>query len=281
MINGEEINFSIPDESLENLSDDEINKKYIQGEIRIVTEQARYPLNTISSQIVHNKDYKLDPEFQRRHRWNNKRRSALIESLIINVPIPPIFLYEYDFSSYEVMDGLQRLTAIAKFYDDEFELEGLSQWPELNGRTYSTLPDKIRKGIDRRYISSIILLNETAKTSVQADFMKQMVFDRINSGGELLTPQEKRNANFNGLFNKLCINLSSNEYLCKMWNIPEQLISPNGESLDSEERVSNGLFKDMGDVELVLRFFSYRQRGRLQRGLSLEKYLDKFLEQAN
>ncbi|EKN6348067.1 hypothetical protein DVP78_23215 [Yersinia enterocolitica] len=66
-----------------------------------------------------------------------------------------------------------------------------------------------------------------------------------------------------------------------MWNIPEQLISPNGESLDSEERVSNGLFKDMGDVELVLRFFSYRQRGRLQRGLSLEKYLDKFLEQAN
>ncbi|EKN6348121.1 DUF262 domain-containing protein, partial [Yersinia enterocolitica] len=159
----------------------------MQGEIRIVTEQARYPLNTISSQIVHNKDYKLDPEFQRRHRWNNKRRSALIESLIINVPIPPIFLYEYDFSSYEVMDGLQRLTAIAKFYDDEFELEGLSQWPELNGRTYSTLPDKIRKGIDRRYISSIILLNETAKTSVQADFMKQMVFDRINSGGELLT----------------------------------------------------------------------------------------------
>lgn len=172
----EKISFEIQNENNKELSDDEINKKYIQGEIRIVTEQARYPLSTISSQIVHNENYRLDPEFQRRHRWNNTRRSALIESLIMNVPIPPIFLYEYDFSSYEVMDGLQRLTAIAKFYDDEFELEGLTQWPELNGRRYSNLPEMIRKGIDRRYVSSIILLNETAKTSVEADFMKQMVF---------------------------------------------------------------------------------------------------------
>ncbi|ASL93801.1 DUF262 domain-containing protein [Serratia marcescens] len=281
MIPGEEVNFVIAEERTESFSDDEINKKYVQGEIRIVTEQARYPLNTISSQIVHNKDYKLDPEFQRRHRWDNIKRSALIESLIMNVPIPPIFLYEYDYSSYEVMDGLQRLTAIAKFYDDEFELEGLTQWPELNGRRYSTLPEKIKKGIDRRYVSSIILLNETAKTNVEADFMKQMVFDRINSGGELLTPQEKRNANFNGRFNKFCISLSSNKFLCLMWDIPCQSIDRAGNYYDSQERIENRFFKNMGDVELVLRYFSYRQRGRLQRGLTLEKYLDKFLQEAN
>ncbi|HFK2693950.1 TPA: DUF262 domain-containing protein [Kluyvera georgiana] len=281
ILKNEKINFDLPSDNIKKLTDEEINKKYVQGEIRIVTEQARYPLNTISGQIVHNSSYVLDPEFQRRHRWNNKKRSSLIESLIMNVPIPPIFLYEYEFSSYEVMDGLQRLTAIAKFYDDEFELEGLTQWSELNGRRYSTLPEMIRKGIDRRYVSSIILLNETAKTSEEADFMKQMVFDRINSGGELLTPQEKRNANFNGPFNKFCIRLSSNEILCKLWDIPAPTYNSDGTIIDSEERIENRFFKDMSDVELVLRFFSYRQRRELQKGMTLERYLDKYLERAN
>lgn len=52
----------------------------------------------------------------------------------MNIPIPPIFLYEYEFSKYEVMDGLQRLTAIKEFYDDKFPLEGLEYWKELNGK---------------------------------------------------------------------------------------------------------------------------------------------------
>ncbi|MCX9131473.1 DUF262 domain-containing protein [Aeromonas veronii] len=281
ILDGEIIIFEKSRENEPKLTDEEINKKYVQGEIRIVTEQARYPLSTISKQIVHNDNYKLDPEFQRRHRWNNKKRSALIESLIMNVPIPPIFLYEYEYSSYEVMDGLQRLTAIAKFYDDEFELEGLTQWPELNGRRYSTLPDMIKKGIDRRYVSSIILLNETAKTDDEADFMKQMVFDRINSGGELLSPQEKRNANYSGPFNSFCIKLSANPILCKLWDIPSPTLNQEGKFYDSEERVENKLFKDMSDVELALRFFAYRQRRSLQKGLTLEKYLDKYLESAN
>src|SRR5690606_36341848 len=127
-------------------SDEEINSKYREGEIRIVTEQARYPLNTISS-MVHSDSYKMNPEYQRRHRWTNRKRSSLIESLIMNVPIPPIFLYEYEYSSYEVMDGLQRLTAISSFYDDEFELEGLTKWPELNGKKYNKLPKLVKQGV--------------------------------------------------------------------------------------------------------------------------------------
>ena len=281
IFHGEKITLPSGLQSTSTLTDEEINEKYISGEVRIVTEQARYPLNTVSKQIVHNKNYILDPEFQRRHRWDNKRRSALIESLIMNVPIPPIFLYEFEYSNYEVMDGLQRLTAIAKFYDDEYALEGLTQWKELNGRKYSTLPDKIQKGIDRRYISSIILLNETAKTKSEADFMKKMVFDRINSGGELLSPQEKRNANYNGDFNRLCIKLSSNNFLCELWSIPQAKFDSDGKELDSIERTENPLFRNMSDVELVLRFFAYRQRKDLQKGLTLEKYLDLYLEHAN
>lgn len=258
------------------MTDEEINEKYRNGEIRIVTEQARYPLNTISS-LLKSDDYKLNPEYQRRHRWSNKKRSILIESLIMNVPLPPIFLYEYEYSAYEVMDGLQRLTAIASFYDDDYELEGLEKWSELNGKRYSKLPKLVKQGIDRRYISSIILLHETAKNSDDADYLKQMVFDRINSGGEKLTAQEKRNANFDGKLNKLCLSLSVEEALCLTWGIP--LPSPPEDSIHSDRSV-NKLFKTMQDVELVLRFFAYRQRIELQRG-SLESYLDFYLEKGN
>ena len=178
-------------------------------------------------------DYKLNPEFQRRHRWSKSQKSKLIESFIMNVPIPPIFLYEDSYSHYEVMDGLQRLTAIKEFYKDEFELEGLEEWPELNGKKYTTLPQQIKKGIDRRYLSSIILLQETAKNEIEAMQLKQLVFERINSGGVKLEPQESRNAVFNGPFNELCIKLARNEFLCKTWGIP----------LPTEDEIKNNILR--------------------------------------
>lgn len=251
-------------------TDKTINAKYERGITRIVTEQARFHIETISG-MVDSSSYKLNPEYQRRHRWDVERKSALIESLLMNVPIPPIFLYEYEFSQYEVMDGLQRLSSIASFYKDEYALSGLLEWPELNGMKYSDLPEKIRAGIDRRYISAIILLKETAKNSFEADRLKQMVFDRINSGGEKLDPQETRNANFGGSLNRLCIELSANKSLCHLWGIPTS---------DDDARAENPLFKKMGDVELVLRFFAYRQRAQLQKK-SLKDYLDFYLKEGN
>ena len=164
----------------QSISDEKINEKYLKGEIRIITEQARYPLDTISTMLSSGK-YELNPEYQRRKRWGIIQQSKLIESFIINVPIPPIFLYEVEYAKYEVMDGLQRLTAIDDFYNCKFSLEGLEEWKELNGKTYDKLPLKIREGIDRRYLSSIVLLNETAKHKEDAEFLKQIVFGRLNS----------------------------------------------------------------------------------------------------
>ena len=83
------------DRSQSSLSDQEINEKYKRGEIRIVTEQARYPLDSIQTMLDSkqgdSKKYILNPEYQRRKRWDNTRKSRLIESFIMNVPIPPIF----------------------------------------------------------------------------------------------------------------------------------------------------------------------------------------------
>jgi hypothetical protein len=168
LLPGEDLIFREPERSPGTpVTDRDIDALYGSGEARIVTEQARYPLPAIPD-MVEGEDYELNPEFQRRHRWNGQRRSRLIESFIINVPIPPIFLYEDRYGHYEVMDGLQRLTAIRDFYRGVFALQGLEEWPAINGRHYADLPEQIRKGIDRRYLSSIILLQETAKTPDEA-----------------------------------------------------------------------------------------------------------------
>ncbi|OUM49463.1 hypothetical protein BW425_07915 [Bacillus pseudomycoides] len=259
-------------------TDEEINEKYIKGEVRIVTEQGRFQLTTIEN-IVEGEDYILNPEYQRRHRWNNERKSKLIESFIMNVPVPPIFLYEKDYSVYEVMDGLQRLTAIYDFYTDRFSLVGLEEWGELNGLVYSQLPIQVKKGIDRRYLSSIILLKETAKTDKEAQRLKQMVFERINSGGEKLEPQETRNALYNGELNQLCIKIARDKYFCRMWGIPEQINEEDEQELD-KELIENPLYKKMSDVELILRFFAFRHLDKWEK-MTLERFLDYFLKKGN
>ena len=260
-------------------SDEELTERYTVGAVRIVTEQARYPLPQIP-QMVASSDYRLDPEFQRRHRWNDIKKSRLIESFIINVPVPPVFLYEVGYAKYEVMDGLQRLTAISDFYQNILVLEGLEEWPELNGRTYNTLPDAVRRGVDRRYLSSVVLLRETASNPAEAQRLKQLVFERINSGGVRLSDQESRNAIFDGKMNRLCIELSREPALCRTWGIPEpDQTELNGGEISPDTR-NVEIFRRMEDVELVLRFFAYRQRLANQDG-ALKVFHDNYLQHAN
>jgi hypothetical protein len=275
-------------------ADEELNSRYAKGETRIVTEQARYPLAGILAMLKDEVEgeggekelrYKLDPEYQRRHRWSNERKSRLIESFLMNVPVPPVFLYERDLARFEVMDGRQRLTALSEFYDNKFELTGLQYWSDLDGRTYSQLPSKIRDGIDRRYISSIILLKETATSEEQAAMLKKLVFERLNSGGVKLGSQETRNAVYNGPLNRLCLDLSENEKFRRMWGIP---LDPKPEEKNDDEEMDEttdewtaagvSMFQKMEDVELVLRFFAYRNIGGFKGGLNkISESLDRFI----
>ncbi|MBI5845718.1 MAG: DUF262 domain-containing protein [Deltaproteobacteria bacterium] len=260
-------------------SDDALNERYNAGAVRIVTEQARYPLPQIP-QMVASSDYRLDPDFQRRHRWDNIKKSRLIESFIINVPIPPVFLYEVGYAKYEVMDGLQRLTTISDFYQSKLILAGLEEWPELNGRTYETLPEAVRRGVDRRYLSSVVLMRETASDPTEAQRLKQLVFERINSGGVSLSDQESRNAIFDGKMNRLCIKLSRTPALCRTWGIPEPDETELAGGEINEITRENDIFRRMDDVELVLRFFAYRQRLLNQDG-PLKIFMDIYLQRAN
>jgi len=275
---------------IKKVSDEEINEKYRKGEMRIVTEQGRINLDSIVTLLASTQSgkrkYILNPEYQRRKRWTSRQKSLLIESFIINVPIPPIFLYEVEYAVYEVMDGLQRLTAIKDFYEEKFSLEGLEYWKELEGRSYSELPENVRAGIDRRYLSSVILLEETAKDKEKAEELKQIVFERLNSGGEKLTPQETRNALYNGSFNRVCVDLAKNEQFRRMWNFPlenevEDLLLKSEEELSETNYKANDIksYRRMDDVELVLRFFAYRHIEKMTS--PVEKFLDNYLKDAN
>ncbi len=284
LLPGEKVQLKDGEETKET-TDEELNSRYVTGEVRIVTESARYSLAGILSMLQEtvgpekHPRYKLDPEYQRRHRWSRERKSRLIESFLMNIPVPPVFLYEREYAQFEVMDGRQRLTALAEFYSGKFPLEGLQYWKELHGRFYATLPSKVRDGIDRRYISSIILLKETATNEDQAAQLKKLVFERLNSGGVALSHQETRNAVYQGQLNSLCLEMSDNEAFRNMWGIPEK---PRENSGDPDLTRGEEMFQNMDDVEIVLRFFAYRHIS--ERGLGLNNIsmvLDRFLAEGN
>lgn len=199
----------------------------------------------------------------------------------MNVPVPPIFLYEFEYSRYEVMDGLQRLTALDLFYKDELVLTDLEYWQELEGRRYSQLPLQLKQAIDRRYMSSIILLYETAGDPESAQGLKELVFERINSGGVRLSAQESRNALSSGPLNEAVQKLARDINFCRAWGIPE----PDGAELAGQEPRKevreDQRYQSMEDAEIVLRFFAHRQRGEAGVARRLKRYLDLFWVQAN
>ena len=253
-------------------SDAEINEKYESGEQRIVTESNREKLPNFVEALKKPNYILLKPFYQRRKRWDAIRQSRLIESFIINVPVPPIFLYEKAYNSYEVMDGQQRITAIQEFYENRLRLKGLERWPELNGRSYQQLPSKIKSGIDRRSISSIVLLKESAQDEEEATTLKQLVFERLNTGGVRLSHQEIRNALYQSKFNTLLLELTKTPQFRDCWDIPR--VTEAEESAPSFRLLSNRMWQTMEDVELVLRFFALRHFEYFQGGM--QPFLTKY-----
>ncbi|WP_242396674.1 DUF262 domain-containing protein [Clostridium butyricum] len=254
-----------------NKNDEELARKYTDGQLRIVRTTMDFPLNNFS-QILEDKSYmQLNPSYQRRNRWDKKKKSLLIESLLMNIPIPPVFLFEKDYNSYEVMDGLQRLTTIEEFLNDKFSLRSLEYWSELNGKKYSDLPDVLKRGLKRRTVSAIILLAESSREISDTD-IRMVLFKRLNTGGIQLNAQELRNALYPGLFNEMLLELSRNDTFTDIWGIPKY--QENEKDEPSNELISNTLYKNMYDCEIVLRFFAVRDAILKNKKGSMKTLLD-------
>jgi hypothetical protein len=171
------------------------------------------------------------------------------------------------------MDGQQRITAIADFYRNRFKLKGLDLWPELNGLTYLELPNKIRAGLDRRSISSIVLLKESAPDEEEAIFLRQLVFERLNTGGVKLERQEIRNSLSHGPFNEMLYELARDDLFRDIWGLPH--FSPE-ELTDHKGHIYQHMFfKTMEDIEVVLRFFALRHMKYYKYGI--QGFLDLYM----
>jgi hypothetical protein len=163
----------------------------IPPEKRILrTEQYDFSVATLVGMM--DKGEMTIPEFQRRYVWSDRQASRLVESLIIQCPIPVIYLNQEKDETLSVIDGNQRLRSLKRFMEDAFTLSGLTSYPELVGLKYSQLDKRFQRHISNRVLRCTVILKETHPQ------VKYDVFERLNSGAVALTRQELRHGLYYG-----------------------------------------------------------------------------------
>lgn len=222
-------------------------------------------------------ELKISPEYQRLFRWSEEKQSQFIESLILELPIPPIYVMEIENGVYELIDGLQRLSSYFHFrgveptketeeietsegeahVSESLTLTGCDVLPELNNLTYNDLPMLFKIKLKRHFIRMQVLRRET-----EPEFRYHM-FKRLNTGGEKLSDQEVRNCTIRILSNDF------NDFLQEM--------SKDENFLVCVSNVTDKKVKEMYLEELVLRFFAMKN-DRSKYIKNLDVFLTDYME---
>lgn len=175
------------------------------------------------------------------------------------------------------MDGQQRLNAVREFIAGDFALSGLTILGPLNRLRYSRCPPRIKRALDRASLSAIVLLLESEPEKVDGSLkitdIRRFIFDRLNTGGTKLNPQEIRNALNPGRFNKLIVELTRDPLFTTVFDIPPYTESDPNEYYENDARRMNKLYASMGDCQLVLRYFALKDADNV-RG-SMKAMLDR------
>jgi Protein of unknown function DUF262 len=200
------------------------------GERKLVTQPYDYSVDQLVSHVEKGKILLIEVPYQREYVWDDSKASRLIESLLLNVPIPVCYFAENEDGSWEVIDGLQRVHSIARYLGEKFVLRGLSVLTELNGKRFGELPGRDQRRIESRTLRFVVITEESHPD------IKFDVFERLNTGAVKLTAQELRNCIYRGAFNDGLHELAE----------------------DKSFRHAIGRPRDprMRDEELVLRFFA-------------------------
>jgi len=205
--------------------------------------------------LIEQGDLELTPDFQRNRVWKNWQKSSLIESILLQIPLPAFYFAEDSEGMMRVVDGLQRLSTVADFVEDAFPLIGLEYLRDAWGKRFSELAPPWRRRI---YNAQIVVhvIDPTTPTGVKYD-----IFRRINTGGSPLNHQEIRH----------CMSKQrSRDFLKHCTHLPEF------------DQATGGKLRDhirMNDREMVLRFCAFYLLGE-------EAYpdfhsMDHFLQHAN
>lgn len=214
-----------------------------------------YPFETLVSRATSEPPKLiLNPDFQRKYKWDkdgNVRGSRFIESCLMRIPIPACYFSENENNFHNVIDGVQRITTIKNFFNDGFILEGLTIYPELNGKKFSDLGD-LKSTLESTTMRCIVLRKENPKELVHE------IFARLNQGSVKLTDQEIRHAIYPGSFDSLLAELGDNEFIAEF---------QNSKSKD-----------DRSNEELILRFFALGNDLE-HYDSKLSQYLDKYMSE--
>jgi hypothetical protein len=198
---------------------------------------ADYPVDGLVNRLKREDIYV--PEFQRGFVWSHAQASRFVESLLLGLPIPGIFLFkEPDTQKLVVVDGQQRLSTLHMFYDGlirkrEFVLRGVTS--ELEGLAYKTLPDEDRRRLDDSILHATVFQQEDPSGDRSSVYL---IFERLNTGGTPLAPQEIRSCVYHGSFDQLLKELAQKKEWQEIYGPP----SPRGK-----------------DQELILRFFALHE----------------------
>ena len=207
---------------------------------KLVTQPYDMTIDSLYGQIkddtIHVRPLSQKPKFQRKYVWSNNFASQLIESLILNVPIPPIYMAENDDFQYDVIDGQQRVFSIFRYLDNQFKLTGLDVLKELNGMRFFELDRKLQSKIRNKTLRCVVI---TADSHPEIKFE---VFERLNTNTSPLNAQELRNCTSRGPLNDLLGELAEYGPWLKILGRKE----PD---------------KRLRDEELILRFFAFTEMG--------------------
>lgn len=193
-----------------------------------------------------------DPEFQRNLVWTSGQKSKFIESILLNIPLPPLYINQTQNGKYIIVDGLQRTSTIADFLDGKFILGDLKVLSELSGCRFGDLPQYLQTKIEDKQLLIYLI-----KPSVPLPMIYD-IFERINTGGTQLTRQEVRNCIFLGPATRLLKELAEQTYFRRAI---DRGISP----------------KRMKDREAILRYLAFKILGYEP---AYKDDMDAFLEQA-
>lgn len=188
--------------------------------------------------LYEDNDLSLNPAYQRLFRWDDEQKTNFIESLILGFPIPPIFVSQDTTGHWDIVDGVQRVSTIIQLAAalngyDKLKLTTCKYIPSLQDETWDTLPKEVSRVIKRAKLSINIILTEDNVTA------QYEVFQRLNTGGLHLSPQEIRN----------CLIIMSNEDFYNQINDFKK-----NESLMITTPITEDKFKEEYRMELIIRF---------------------------
>ena len=201
------------------------------------------------------------PEYQREFTWDERRQSKFIESLVLSLPVPLIFLAENDIGRLEIVDGSQRIRTLAAFLRDNLVISGLVKLTNLNGMKFSQLPLGRKRKINNTPLRMIVLRDNTTEE------IKNDIFERINRGSDPLYSMEKRKGIFKGEFN---------DFIYKECAINDTFkrLTPLASLVENRQE----------HEELILRFFAlydaYPSFSFTER-TGVSTYLDSYMQEMN